>query len=344
MVNPAGRSVLVELCRSSQMMLAVVIFEDVRFMRMIMPCNLKQPAVLAAAVLVTAVLAASPLLARDIYVNNAGGDDRFDGGNELFAQQGTGPCRTIAKALRVARAGDRIILVKNEEPYRECITLTGRNHSAFAKEPLIIDGRGAILDGTRAVPDAWRHVSGQVFCFQPKRMNHQMLYLDGKPAEEIKAANHQMPKLAPLQWCHYRGAIYFATEPGRIPTDYNLRHTHHQVGIGLYKCEGVVINNLVVQGYQLDGINAHDDVRDIQIQGVTLRGNGRSGLSVGGASRVQLEVSLVGNNGDAQVRTEGFCRLKLVDCDLLDNTAPALVKKGGRVTIEKTPAPAAPAK
>ncbi len=308
-------------------------------MRKSLPCRLIQH-LTPAACFAGLLLIACPALARDIYVNNVGGDDRFDGGTELYAQQGTGPCRTIAKALRVAKAGDRIILYKNDEPYRECVTLTGRDNGAFEKIPLVIDGRGAILDGSRPVPDAWRFAGGNLFTYRPPRLNHQLLYLDGKPAEEVKPQGRKLPELKAKQWCLYNGLIYFAAEPGRIPSDYDLRHTHHQVGIGLYMCHGVVIQNLVVQGYQLDGINAHDTATDIKIQGVTLRGNGRSGLSVGGASRVSLEVSLVGNNGDAQVRTEGYSRLKILDCDLLNNTAPPVVQKGGKVTIEKTPAPA----
>ena len=46
---------------------------------------------------------------------------------------------------------------------------------------------------------------------------------------------------------------------------------------------------------------------------------------------------LVGNNGTAQVRTEGQSHTRIVDCDLLDNTAPPLVREGGEVEIEKPP-------
>jgi len=296
---------------------------------------------IAALCFVCWAFAAGPLMARVIYVNNDGGDDRFDGGSQFHARQGSGPCRTIAKALRVAKAGDRIVLVKTGQPYRESVLLTGKRHSAFLNTPLTIEGNGAILDGTRPVPDNWRHVAGQVFRYRPPRFSHQMLYLDGKPAERVKVTGPDVPKLAAKQWCHFKGEIYFAAEPGRIPSDYDLRHTHLRVGVGLYMCHGVVISNLTVQGFQIDGINAHDNVRDITLGGLTLRGNARAGLSVGGASRVRLEACLVGNNGDAQVRTEGFCKLEVVDCDLLDNTAPPIVKEGGKVIVKTTPPPAA---
>ena len=56
------------------------------------------------------------------------------------------------------------------------------------------------------------------------------------------------------------------------------------VGITLYKVRDVAIGDLTVQGFQLDGINAFDGAFDIQLSGVTCRGNGRSGiLGPGGA-------------------------------------------------------------
>ena len=61
--------------------------------------------------------------ARDLYVNNVSGDDRFNG-SAANAQGGkNGPWRTIARALRSAEKGDRINLAATEQPYRESITL-----------------------------------------------------------------------------------------------------------------------------------------------------------------------------------------------------------------------------
>ena len=103
----------------------------------------------------------------------------------------------------------------------------------------------------------------------------------------------------------------------------------------MYEVRHVIINDLVVQGFQLDGVNAHDSAFDVSLNGLTCRGNGRSGISIGGASRVTLEACLVGNNGAAQVRTEGQSHTRIVNCNLLDNTAPALQRDGGKVTVEK---------
>ena len=100
------------------------------------------------------------------------------------------------------------------------------------------------------------------------------------------------------------------------------------------KCDILVILDLTVQGYQLDGINAHDNVFDAALVGLLSRGNGRSGISIGGASRVLIRSCLVGNNGYAQVRTEGLSATRIIESDLIENTAPKVVQEGGRVTIE----------
>jgi hypothetical protein len=99
----------------------------------------------------------------------------------------------------------------------------------------------------------------------------------------------------------------------------------------MYEVRMVVVRDLVIQGFQLDGVNAHDGVFNGTLQGLNCRGNGRSGISVGGASRVRIESCLVGNNGAAQVRTEGYSRTHLVGCDVLDNTAPRIVQDGGSI-------------
>jgi hypothetical protein len=50
---------------------------------------------------------------------------------------------------------------------------------------------------------------------------------------------------------------------------------------------------------------------------------------------VKIYASLVGNNGTAQVRTEGFSRTEIINCDLIDAAhAPATVREGGQLTIQ----------
>jgi hypothetical protein len=102
----------------------------------------------------------------------------------------------------------------------------------------------------------------------------------------------------------------------------------------------VRIRDLIVQGFQRDGINAHDGAYQVAIRNVTCRGNGRSGISVGGASQVEIDGCLIAANGSAQVRTEGFSHTRITRSQLPDKTAPALLRLGGKVQWDAEPAAA----
>jgi hypothetical protein len=275
----------------------------------------------------------SPAVARDIYVNNLTGDDRNDGGAPVMVGVYGGPHRTLTRALRAARKGDRIIVANTGQAYSESITLQGGRHSGYPDAPFEVIGNGAVLDGTEPLlPDAWTYVDGGVFRYRVPRSTGHLLYLDGKPARQRAVHSvDELGTLQPLEWCRLEQFVYFCVEPGRLPQTYAARFTALPVGITLDEVQHVVVRDLVVQGYQLDGINAHDGVRGARLVGLNCRGNGRSGISVGGASRVQIDACLVGNNGAAQVRTEGYCHAELISCDLLDNTAPRIVQDWGRV-------------
>jgi hypothetical protein len=280
---------------------------------------------------------AGELLAAEWYVNNRFGDDRWDGRSASAGGGTSGPCRTIRRALSLAGPGDRVNVANTGEPYRECLTLQAARHSGLPDRPFQLVGNGAILDGSAEVPvDAWEHATRDVYRFQPPRMAHQMLYLDGRPANRrpTDQQTSTLPSLEPLEWCLFDRHLYFRCEPGKVPRQYVLRYTAEQAGITLYEVRHVTVMDLIVQGFQLDGINAHDGVFDGNLIGITARGNGRCGISVGGASRVKIISCVVGDNGVAQVRTEGFCETRIISSNLLENTAPALLQDGGRVSRE----------
>ncbi len=279
----------------------------------------------------------TPGWARDIYVDNVAGNDRNDGSVAAVAGGRLGPYRSITRALKASRKGDRVILINTGEAYRESITLQGGRQSGIPQAPFELIGNGAVLDGTIVVPvGGWSHYWGNIFRYQPPKKSFPLLYLDGKPAERHKASDRSdIEKLAPRQWCLFKGSLFFCCEDGHLPQAYDLAYTGLQVGITLYEVHDLVVRDLTVQGFRLDGVNAHDGVFSATLSGLTCRGNGRSGVSIGGASRVRMESCLVGNNGTAQVRTEGACHARLVGCDLLDNTAPKIVRDGGKVVVNK---------
>ena len=127
------------------------------------------------------------------------------------------------------------------------------------------------------------------------------------------------------------GQIYFCVEHSKLPGSYKLSYAHEQTGVTLFHVEQVRIVDLTVQGFQVDGISLSNSAREVLLSGVTCRGNGRSGVVVGGASSVTIRASLLGDNGQAQLLTLPYSETRLFNTHLLSNTAAGWVDQGGRV-------------
>jgi len=279
-------------------------------------------------------LMASHAAASDVFVNNLTGDDHFDG--RFAASQGgaSGPARSLAKALRIAGPGDRIVVANTGVAYHESVSLSGLRHSGLGFRPLVIDGNGATLDGS-APAVGWEPVGGDLFRFRPERMAFGMLFLQGKPLARVATgpAGQKPPPLAPLRWTLANGWIYFRVEPDRLPQQYALSYANLQVGLTLYKVEQVAITNFVVQGFELDGINCQDS-RQVTLDHITARWNGRSGIAVCGASRATLDACLAEGNGQSQLHIEGTSEVNAVGCELIPKSAPEWLIHGGRLSID----------
>lgn len=281
------------------------------------------------------VFSVSETYAKDLFVNNVAGSDNQNGQAPNGNGGKTGPVRTISRAISLAGKGDTIYVAKTAETYQESISLQGGKNSGLVGKNFTIIGDGVVLDGRTDVPDdQWELLADNIYSI-PAPSQYSLLYLSDKPAERVQLEEgiKELPELAENQWCLFNRRIYFRTNQTMLPREYDLTYNTRRVGITLVNCRNVTIQGFIVQGFQLDGINAHDNVFGATLVGITARGNGRSGISVGGASRVTIEACLVGNNGTAQVRTEGFSETKLKNNDLLDDNpqAPALVSTGGRV-------------
>lgn len=275
--------------------------------------------------------------ARDFFVSNARGDDLADGRAAVNTASVSGPVRTIARALRLADKGDRIIIENTGKPYHESLSLCTGRQWGYRGKPFTIIGNGAILDGTAAIPrEAWQHVAGDVFRFQPRNLANQQLHLGDAPPRRLRPNTNsgQLPELEPLDWMLWGRHVYFRVEPGKLPADYPLRNSAMTTGITLYHVRHVRIENLVVQGFALDGINAHDGVYDCVLEGVTCRGNGRAGITVAGSSHIVVRDAVVGDNHGVQVRVEGHSQAEIEQSEIVDNTAPSFNVVGGRLNVD----------
>jgi hypothetical protein len=288
---------------------------------------------LATLLLLAAVSAAT---ARDIFVDNVNGDDRRGGKLPVSQGEAGGPCRSIGKALRIARPSDRIIIANTGEPYRECISVQGGRHSGSGDYPFEIIGNGATLDGriTLAEND-WEYVGANVFRTRPPLMSYQQVFLDDAIAVRRFVENGKFPALEPLQWVLLDGWIYFRVEQDKLPQSYDLSCCGHTVAITLYDVHDVIVSDLVVRGYQLDGVNCHDTVRRSDLVNLKCIENGRSGISIGGACRVRVDTCTASGNGAAQFRVEGFCIVQTIGNLFDPASAPAIVREGGTIIEEK---------
>ncbi len=269
--------------------------------------------------------------AKDIYVDNVRGDDTKDGLAAEHLSETTGPVRTLARALAICQKGDRIVLARTQRPYRESISLSAARHSGFSNRPFVIEGNGAVLEGAEPVPKAaWRHWHGNVFRFRPVRLDGHMLFLDHKPApRRFVKSEEELKQLPARHWAVWGAWVYFAVEPKRLPFQYPITYSVRPAGITLYQVRHVVIQNLTIQGFRLDGVHVADRVTDCALGGLLCRGNGRAGVFVGGASQVVLAKSLLGSNGQAQLLLRGYAQVRVEGCDLIPTPhAPAVVRQG----------------
>jgi hypothetical protein len=278
--------------------------------------------------------------ARDIFVSNVAGDDRGDGRANQAILPGGGPVRSIAKALRLAAAGDRIIIQNTGLPYHEALSLIGSQHGGSLRGPLVIEGNGATIDGSVPIADEARMpLSEDVFACRPLRLGQQQLFVNGRAARQCPTKRESVnpPTLAPLEWCFWRGQILFRVEPGRMPEDYRPSCCGLQTGITLYYVNDVIIRNLVVRGFGVDGVAIHDVVREARLEHVSCQDNGLAGFSVRGASWVEFDACSAAGNGQAQLRIEDFARIWAFACRFTADTAPAVRHEGGELIERNEP-------
>ncbi|MEI8374566.1 MAG: right-handed parallel beta-helix repeat-containing protein [Planctomycetota bacterium] len=275
--------------------------------------------------------------ARDIFVDNVGGDDKNNGMHSQNQGDTGNPVRTIAKALRLARAGDRVILANSDQPYRECVALVGTRHSGAASlMPFILDGNGATLDGSAAIPaEGWTYFRDNIFRFRPKTLFQPVLFVSGRAIQPLPLpqATASPPRLEPLQWCAIEGAIYFAVEAGRLPPDYKLSYAELPTGITLYQVDQVLIRNLTIRGFRADGVAAAVGTRNAVLDNVTCTANGQNGVSVRGGAQVEIESCKLAGNGQSQLLTFPNSETHLLASDLANDTARGWVNQGGRVYL-----------
>ncbi len=296
-----------------------------------------------ASLLCCMALAAAECRAADVFVDNVLGNDLSNGTQPEPAGRVGGPVRSLARALAICRAGDRIVLANTKRPYYESVTLCTGRHCGNVLGPFIIEGNGAILDGSAPIPPrSWAHYEDDIYRLRRDRKGpYHMLFLDGVPMTRATGAavRNGPPDLNELEWYASGAYVYLRVEKGKLPEAYPLSQSVEDAGVGLFHVHDVVIRDLVVQGFRLDGANAKDGVNNCLLTGLNCRGNGRAGIAVEGSSRVNIESCLIGNNATAQLLVDGHTITDVRDTELLAATAPPALRRSetARLSIEKLP-------
>ncbi len=243
----------------------------------------------------------------DIFVDNLAGDDRSDGRSRLRSRNGTGPVRTLDRAMRVANTGDTINIINNNVPYYGSLNLTGGKHSGNNVVPFRIVGNGATISGARKVAtSAWREHSGDVWSIEPPKKGRYMLLRDGEPvARYATAFDSPFPEGLPEgQFAVCRGRIFYRAAKRALLSENEFAIAQGTSGISLWGVRYVIIQDLKVQHFRIDGVNAHDLCRNVMFDRVTAVSNGRAGVTVKGSSQIVMRQCNVTANLEHSILVE----------------------------------------
>jgi hypothetical protein len=232
-------------------------------------------------------------------VNNITGDDRANGAHPDIKGARDGPVRTIARGLDLVQPYDHLVIANTDLPYGESLLISRVGLSGTRPFPFVVEGNGATLRGAERLPsDVWRRVGTGTYRYQPYRKGHYQLVVGGAVASEVAVTRDQAepPPLEPIQWAAVHGLIYFRVEPGKFIDQYEFEAPAREIGLGLHNARNVIIRNLRIELFRLDGIAVTGNSRNIRLENIRSTANGRAGLNVSGTSEVLVgRVDLAGN-------------------------------------------------
>jgi hypothetical protein len=259
--------------------------------------------------------------AETYYVNNRTGADRNDGLVDTPLSNITGPVKSISQALKLASFADTIIVANTGVPYYDNLSFQGEKNSGDPVRPFRLIGNGATITGAMVVPDgAWREAARDVWKVTPYRKGFFQLIRDGKALPELRPQPGEkwdtIPDLEVDQWCSWNSSIYYRVERLVDPSTQRLAIARRSCGITVFAAHDIVISDLTIQHFRLDGVNLHDLATGVQLEKLTLRENGRAGLAIGGSSTAQLRASDVERNRVDSVLIQEAAAISLEDCIL----------------------------
>jgi hypothetical protein len=284
---------------------------------------------------------------RDIYVDNAAGDDRYDGGSRTAQYGRRGALRSLQRATTIARPGDRILVLNTGMSLRESVAIDGRRQPGGTPGyPIVIEGNGAVLDGTIPVEPG----DGNAFGFGLFRLDdvggpthaRDWLFVNGTPAPRGRdGSSTARPQLAVGQFAVWQGWFAFRAEPGKTLADYRFAFSKRDCGVAVYRSGYWKIRDLTIRGFRGEGVQVRGPCTEIAFERCRFEFNGHAGAAVGNLASPTFADCHATHNGRVGVVVNNHARLKLERVKLSDNPKDSIVEIGARVeTIAGEPRPA----
>lgn len=201
---------------------------------------------------------------------------------------------SIQQAVNKAQPGDVIALSPEDSPYYESVSF--RSKSGEAGKPIILDGRGATLDGSAPLrAEEWEETAPNVFrstAFAARmRVSNSILgrYFFvmngainrmGRASKGTRAPFKSVADLQENEWTFIESekAFYIRLAPGQKLE--SVRAPERASGVALSgDCENVTVRNLTVTHVWNDGFNIHHRSRDVRFENIRAIECGDDGIS-----------------------------------------------------------------
>jgi hypothetical protein len=278
---------------------------------------------------------ASPVAAKEIYVNNQAGSDQNAGTSEA-------PLRSARRAVTMAGAGDVIHLLPDRAVYREMITLAD-------KRDLTIEGHNCVLSGADPLPSdpaQWEKVGEGLHRIKRPRTtgDRHILVIDGKGVTmgrtpftmREKPLRDQFPKPEDLKegqfawqaidstsgWLYVKGPLDKLEWSVRVQGVYTEKEVHD-----------VTIRDLHTRHVLNDGYNIHGNTQGLRLFNVSGNECFDNGISPHGACSFTVENGEFAKNSVA-IGLDFLTETRFVRCRIEGSVHQEAMIIGGRHVFE----------
>jgi hypothetical protein len=229
-----------------------------------------------------------------------------------------GVYKTIQQAINAAQPGDTIKLSTKDGPYYQSAIF--HNKSGTAEKPIILDGWGAILDGSDPL-DAkeWQEVSPGLYkstalparLHMSKAILGRYFFIFNRKINRMGGVSkgHSPVLKAPAElgfgeWTYVEAEKVFYLRPIAGQDLSSIRAPIRASGVALSgNCANIVIRNITATHVWNDGFNIHDHCYDISFENIRAIECGDDGISEHEDSRITVNGML--SRGNAT----GFCHI-----------------------------------